>query len=59
MASISAAMPAYNEEDNIGPMIGAMVDTIAPLTDDYEIIVADDNSRDGTAQAGVSKDGSF
>ncbi|MDH4136511.1 MAG: glycosyltransferase family 2 protein [Anaerolineae bacterium] len=50
MLSISAVMPAYNEEDNVGPIVEAMVATIAPLTDDYEIIVVDDGSRDGTAQ---------
>jgi dolichol-phosphate mannosyltransferase len=43
-------MPAYNEEDNVGPMIEAMIATVASLTDDYEVIVVDDGSRDGTAQ---------
>jgi glycosyltransferase involved in cell wall biosynthesis len=43
-------MRAYNEEDNVGPMIEAMVSTIAPLTDEYESIVVDDGSCDGTAQ---------
>jgi glycosyltransferase involved in cell wall biosynthesis len=50
LPSASAVMPAYNEEDNVGPMIEAMVTTIAPLTDDYEVIVVDDGSRDETAQ---------
>jgi glycosyltransferase involved in cell wall biosynthesis len=50
LPSVSAVMPAYNEEDNVGPMIEAMVATIAALTDDYEILVVDDGSRDGTAQ---------
>lgn len=45
-----SVMPAYNEEDSVGPMIEAMVTTIAPLTDDYEVIVVDDGSLDGTAQ---------
>lgn len=50
MVSISAVMPAYNEEDNVGPMIEAMVATVAPLANDYEIIIVDDGSRDGTTQ---------
>ncbi len=50
MLSISAVMPAYNEQDNVGPMIEATAATIASVTDDFEIIVVDDGSRDETAQ---------
>ncbi len=50
LPSMSAVMPAYNEEDNVGPMIEAMVTTITALTGDCEIIIVDDGSRDGTAQ---------
>lgn len=49
LSSLSAVMPAY-EEDNVGPMIEAMIATIASLTDDYEVVVVDDGSHDGTAQ---------
>jgi glycosyltransferase involved in cell wall biosynthesis len=34
MVSLSVVMPAYNEEDNIDPVIEEMVATIAPLTDE-------------------------
>jgi glycosyltransferase involved in cell wall biosynthesis len=50
MNSVSAAMPAYNEEGNIGLMIEEMMGTLVSLTDDYEIIVVDDGSCDLTAQ---------
>jgi glycosyltransferase involved in cell wall biosynthesis len=50
MHSISAVMPAYNEEANIAAMIDDLAAVIARLTDDYEIVVVDDGSRDGTAQ---------
>ena len=50
MLSLSAVLPAYNEEANIGAMIEELVATISPLTDNFEIVVVDDGSRDGTAQ---------
>jgi glycosyltransferase involved in cell wall biosynthesis len=50
MPSISAALPAFNEEANIARTIGALVPVLASLTDDYEIIVVDDGSRDRTAE---------
>ena len=49
MNSISVAMPAYNEEENIGPMIADVVRVIDSLVDDYEVLVVDDGSRDRTA----------
>jgi len=48
--SISAAMPAYNEEENVGPMVQALDPVLASITDDYEIIIVDDGSKDRTAE---------
>jgi len=48
LSSLSVVLPAYNEAENIEEMIGAVMKTVTPLTDDYEIIVVDDGSRDGT-----------
>jgi glycosyltransferase involved in cell wall biosynthesis len=51
MPSISLVLPAYNEAENIGPLIGEAVPALEANADDYEIIVVDDGSADGTAQA--------
>ena len=48
---LSIVIPAYNEEKNIGPCI----ETIQAVVRDkhhipYELVIVDDNSRDGTAE---------
>lgn len=48
--SLSVVLPAYNEEHNVGPMVEEVLKVVEPLTDDYEIIVVDDGSRDRTAE---------
>ena len=42
-------MPTYNERENIGELIQAILDVFAPLAIKVQIIVVDDNSPDGTA----------
>jgi glycosyltransferase involved in cell wall biosynthesis len=49
MPSISLVLPAYNEADNIEPMVEEATPALASVTDDYEIIVVDDGSADDTA----------
>jgi len=49
MPSISAVLPAYNEEDNLPRTTRAAVKALERLTTDFEVIVVDDGSRDGTA----------
>ena len=49
-ASISACFPAYNEAENLPPVIRAADATLSAVTDAYEIIVVDDGSTDGTAE---------
>ena len=49
MTSLTVGMPAYNEAENIGPMIDMVLDKVSPLVDDLEIVVVDDGSRDNTA----------
>jgi dolichol-phosphate mannosyltransferase len=41
-------MPAYNEEAGIGHTVEATVPVLNRLFDDYELLVIDDGSRDGT-----------
>lgn len=48
--SLTVSLPAYNERENIGPMIDLVREQVAPLVEDLEIIVVDDGSRDGTAE---------
>jgi glycosyltransferase involved in cell wall biosynthesis len=48
--SLSVVLPAYNEEAVIGATVGAVVDFVSTLTDDYEVIVVNDGSRDRTPE---------
>jgi glycosyltransferase involved in cell wall biosynthesis len=47
--SISAVIPAYNEERAIASTVESVVEALSTLVDDYEIVVVDDGSRDATA----------
>lgn len=49
MTSISLVLPAYNEADNIEPLIDEAVPALEACAEDYEIIVVDDGSADDTA----------
>jgi glycosyltransferase involved in cell wall biosynthesis len=49
MASVSAVLPAYNEEENLPRTTRAAVDALTRLTSDFEVIIVDDGSRDATA----------
>jgi len=44
------ALPAYNEEENVGPAVMEAIEIVGPIADDYEVIIVDDGSRDGTAE---------
>jgi glycosyltransferase involved in cell wall biosynthesis len=48
--SISIIFPAFNEEDNIGKAVSTTLEFIEQITNDYEIIIVDDGSRDGTGK---------
>jgi glycosyltransferase involved in cell wall biosynthesis len=45
---LSIIVPLYNEEQNVEPLYEAIVSVIDPLAIDYEILLVDDGSRDGT-----------
>ncbi|NLE76073.1 MAG: glycosyltransferase family 2 protein [Chloroflexi bacterium] len=48
--TISAVLPAYNEEENIEKAVTDMVAMLESLAaPDYEVVVVDDGSSDGTA----------
>jgi glycosyltransferase involved in cell wall biosynthesis len=42
-------MPAYNEEANVGAMIEDARSVVSEITEDYEIVVVNDGSKDRTA----------
>jgi dolichol-phosphate mannosyltransferase len=48
---LSLIMPAYNEAAGIRQAIAEANDALAGLADEYEILIVDDGSRDGTAAA--------
>jgi len=47
-SSISAVLPAYNEEANIEPAVNALRQVLPLHCDDFEIIIVDDGSTDHT-----------
>ena len=48
--SISLVIPAHNEAENIATVVRAAASVLAEITGEYEIIVVDDASTDGTGQ---------
>ncbi len=61
---LSVVIPACNEEGRIPDTLVQVVAYLTPQSYDWEVIVADDGSINGTARAvrlgrGVSKDGCF
>ena len=50
MTSLSACMPAYNEEANISDMVMDVIDVLRPRFGDFEIVVTNDGSKDATGR---------
>ena len=48
--SLSVFFPSHNEVDNIGPLVSKTVEVLDPLIADYEILIIDDGSTDGTPE---------
>ncbi|MEX8192112.1 glycosyltransferase family 2 protein [Comamonas guangdongensis] len=46
--SLSCVVPAYNEQANLEGFLRALAQTVQTLTPDFEIVVINDGSRDGT-----------
>ena len=49
MPGISVALPAYNEEASLPRTVPWVVDGLRKVTDEFEVVVVDDGSRDRTA----------
>jgi len=50
---LSCVVPAYNEQENLDQFIRALVPALQALTADFEIIIVNDGSRDGTHGAAM------
>ncbi len=50
MTKLSVILPTYNERENIPELIDALHATLQPWQLEYELVVVDDNSPDGTAE---------
>lgn len=50
---LTVVVPAFNEEDNLRPMVERLTEALEPVVDGLEIIFVDDGSVDGTWQ-GIS-----
>ena len=48
--NVSVVIPAYNEEGSIAPTVGAIAAALDAAERDYEVVVVDDSSTDGTAE---------
>ncbi len=48
--SVSVFFPCYNERDHIEPLVREAAEVLDGISDDYEIILVDDGSRDGTGE---------
>jgi glycosyltransferase involved in cell wall biosynthesis len=46
--SLGIFFPAFNEAENLGPLLDEAVRDLSALTEDFEIVVVDDGSRDST-----------
>ena len=47
---LSLVIPAYNERENVVPLLAELREALATVARSYEIVMVDDGSRDGTAE---------
>jgi len=46
--TVSAVIPVYNEQDNVGPLLDELAERLDALGIDHEIVIVDDGSTDET-----------
>jgi glycosyltransferase involved in cell wall biosynthesis len=57
MSSVSIIVPAYNEEEGVSTTLAAIKSAMSQQPVEYELIVVDDGSTDGTADAVLQQAG--
>lgn len=50
MPGIAVALPAYNEAESLPRTVPPVVEALRKVTDDFEVVIVDDGSRDRTAE---------
>src|SRR5579864_7761262 len=45
---LSLVIPAYNEQENIDPLLSRVADAMSQLDQPFEVLMIDDGSTDGT-----------
>ncbi len=50
MPSLSVIMAAYNEAENLGPVLHSTQSVLAQIATEYEVLIIDDGSQDATGQ---------
>ena len=58
LRQLSVVLPVLNERDNLAELIPELCDVLARVLDDFEILVVDDSSTDGTDRLMVELSGS-
>ena len=49
--ALSVVIPLFNEEDNVAPLLQQLLGTLRPHGEDFELVLVDDGSTDGTPEA--------
>jgi len=52
---IFVVLPAYNEEENLGPLLDGIAETMAEEGYPYQVILVDDGSQDGTVAMALAR----
>ncbi len=53
---VSIIVPAFNEVESIGPVLDLIIRSMSECGGEYELIVVDDGSTDGTARVAETRD---
>jgi dolichol-phosphate mannosyltransferase len=59
MSRLTVILPTYNERDNLLPLLGRIQTVLKALPVEWDVLVVDDNSPDGTAQTAEELSGAF